>query len=35
MGLSEGLIRFSISLDNDISRTYEIMKWCMKEVGVL
>jgi methionine-gamma-lyase len=35
MGLSDGLIRFSIGLDNDISRTYETMKWCMKEVGVL
>ena len=35
MGLSEGLIRFSIGLDNDISRTYERMKWCMKEVGIL
>ena len=35
MGLSDGLIRFSIGLDNDISRTYEIMKWCMIEVGVL
>jgi methionine-gamma-lyase len=35
MGLSDGLIRFSIGLDNDISRTYESMKWCMKEVGVL
>jgi methionine-gamma-lyase len=35
MGLSDGLIRFSIGLDNDISRTYEMMKWCMIEVGVL
>jgi methionine-gamma-lyase len=35
MGLSDGLIRFSIGLDNDISRTYEIMKRCMIEVGVL
>jgi methionine-gamma-lyase len=35
MGLSDGLVRFSIGLDNDISRTYEMMKWCMKEVGVL
>jgi methionine-gamma-lyase len=35
MGLSDGLIRFSIGLDNDISRTYEMMKSCMKEVGVL
>ena len=35
MGLSDGLIRFSVGLDNDISRTYELMKCCMKEVGVL
>ena len=35
MGLSDGLIRFSIGLDNDIERTYEMMKFCMKEVGVL
>ena len=35
MGLTNGLIRFSIGLDNNIERTYEIMKTCMKEVGVL
>ena len=35
MGLSDGLIRFSIGLDNDISRTYELMKWCLIEVGIL
>jgi len=35
MGLSDGLIRFSIGLDNDIKRTYQIMKACMKEVGIL
>ena len=35
MGLSEGLIRFSIGLDNDIERTYQMMKMCMFEVGVL
>lgn len=35
MGLSDGLIRFSIGLDNDIERTYQMMKQCMKEVGVL
>ncbi|MCM8568279.1 aminotransferase class I/II-fold pyridoxal phosphate-dependent enzyme [Gramella jeungdoensis] len=35
MGLSDGLIRFSIGLDNDIERTYEMMKECMIEVGVL
>jgi methionine-gamma-lyase len=35
MGLSDGLIRFSIGLDNDIERTYKMMKECMTEVGVL
>ena len=35
MGLSDGLIRFSIGLDNNIQRTYEMMKSCMEEVGVL
>ncbi|QNM84442.1 aminotransferase class I/II-fold pyridoxal phosphate-dependent enzyme [Polaribacter pectinis] len=35
MGLSDGLIRFSIGLDNDIKRTYHMMKSCMQEVGVL
>lgn len=35
MGLGEGLIRFSIGLDNDIKRTYQLMKACMKTVGIL
>ncbi len=35
MGLSDGLIRFSIGLDNNIARTYQVMKECMLEVGVL
>lgn len=35
MGLSDGLIRFSIGLDNDIIRTYRLMKKCMQETGVL
>ena len=35
MGLTEGLIRFSIGLDDDIERTYQIMRQCMKDVGVL
>ncbi|SEC27696.1 methionine-gamma-lyase [Tenacibaculum sp. MAR_2009_124] len=35
MGLTDGLIRFSIGLDNDIERTYEIIKECMLEIGVL
>jgi methionine-gamma-lyase len=35
MGLTDGLIRFSIGLDNDIERTYQMMKECMVKVGVL
>ncbi|NRD21210.1 aminotransferase class I/II-fold pyridoxal phosphate-dependent enzyme [Winogradskyella eckloniae] len=35
MGLSDGLIRFSIGLDADIERTYDNMKTCMKELGIL
>lgn len=35
MGLTDGLIRFSIGLDNDIARTYQLMRDCMAEVGVL
>lgn len=34
MGLSEGMIRFSIGLDNDIERTYNVMKSCMNELGI-
>lgn len=35
MGLSEGLIRFSIGLDDDIERTYQSMKTCMISLGIL
>ncbi len=35
MGLTDGLIRFSIGLDNDIERTYNMMRACMVELGVL
>ncbi|WP_224483084.1 aminotransferase class I/II-fold pyridoxal phosphate-dependent enzyme [Robertkochia aurantiaca] len=35
MGLSDGLIRFSIGLDNDIERTYREMKKCMAELDIL
>ncbi len=35
MGLSDGLIRFSIGLDADIERTYETMKACMLELDIL
>ena len=34
MGLSDGLIRFSIGLDNDIERTYKMMRECMVQVGI-
>jgi methionine-gamma-lyase len=34
IGLSEGLIRFSIGLDNDIHRTFTSMTDCMSEVGI-
>lgn len=35
MGLTDGLIRFSIGLDNDIERTYNMMRECMVELGIL
>lgn len=35
MGLTDGLIRFSIGLDDDIERTYQMIKLCMEDVGVL
>ncbi len=35
MGLTDGIIRMSIGLDNDIERTYNMMKDCMKEIGIL
>lgn len=35
MGLSDGLIRFSIGLDADIERTYNVMLQCMKELNIV
>ena len=35
MGLTDGLIRFSIGLDADIDRTFTMMKECMNELDVL
>jgi len=35
MGLSDGLIRFSIGIDNDINRTCELMMDCMKKLEIL
>lgn len=34
MGLSNGLIRFSIGLDDDIQRTYDLMKKCMEDLQI-
>ncbi len=35
MGLTDGLIRFSIGLDNNIERTYEEMSKCLKELDIM
>ncbi len=35
MGLTDGLIRFSIGLDNHIERTYQDMKYCMESLGIM
>jgi len=35
MGLSDGLIRFSIGLDADIERTFKLMKACMIDLEIL
>ena len=35
MGLTDGLVRFSIGLDDDIERTYETMKQCMVRLNIL
>ncbi|MDG1572818.1 aminotransferase class I/II-fold pyridoxal phosphate-dependent enzyme [Robiginitalea sp. M366] len=35
MGLSDGLIRFSIGLDHDIQRTYQRMRQCMESLELL
>ncbi len=32
MGMSEGLVRFSVGLDNDIERTFEKIHYCLKEL---
>jgi methionine-gamma-lyase len=34
MGLSNGLIRFSIGLDHDIERTYRKMQDCLKQLNI-
>ena len=35
MGLSEGMVRMSVGLDNDIERTFQKIKACMQETGIL
>ena len=35
MGLSDGLIRFSIGLDADIERTFMMMRQCMADLNIL
>jgi len=35
MGLSEGLVRFSVGLDNDIEDTFETIKSCLKDLNVI
>ncbi|MBO0329729.1 aminotransferase class I/II-fold pyridoxal phosphate-dependent enzyme [[Muricauda] lutisoli] len=35
LGLSQGLIRFSIGLDNDIHKTYITMRSCMEKLDIL
>ena len=35
MGLSDGLIRFSIGLDHDIENTFKKMKECMQKLEIL
>ncbi|MEC3964494.1 aminotransferase class I/II-fold pyridoxal phosphate-dependent enzyme [Flagellimonas halotolerans] len=35
LGLSQGLIRFSIGLDNDIHKTYITMRNCMEKLDIL
>src|SRR5690606_28581341 len=35
LGLTPGLVRFSIGLDNDIHKTYMAMKACMEPLGLL
>jgi methionine-gamma-lyase len=35
MGLTDGLIRFSIGLDNDMERTYKTMRDCMVDLEIL
>ena len=35
MGLSDGLTRISVGLDNDIERTYEKIHHCLRELKII
>jgi len=35
MGLSDGMVRMSVGLDNDIERTFQKIKDCMQKTGIL
>jgi len=35
MGLSDGLVRFSIGLDNDINHSFERIKRCLQEIEII
>jgi methionine-gamma-lyase len=35
MGLSEGLVRFSVGLDNDIEDTWQRIKICLEEIEAI
>lgn len=35
MGLSDGLVRFSVGLDNDIKRSFQLIHESLKEIGVI
>ena len=35
MGLSEGLVRFSVGLDNDIELSTNRIRRCLEDVGVI
>ena len=35
MGLGKGLVRFSVGLDNDIARSFERMKKCLRHLDLI
>jgi methionine-gamma-lyase len=35
MGLSEGLVRFSVGLDHDIAETWSKIETCLKELRII